>query len=641
MNENSNAMEDRPDIIYGLGYSETDKGVGRIHYSNCYLPEAITKVKTIIELLEFNYPSFDQVDVKIVFRNFIDEGALKEGIYKKHEDWKPEATFFSNSNNRLYPFFCVFLDDSPAKVVKIQNIDIYAKITDVTLLNEDGLSVPFEKLVNKIVYLPDSYYKLLDPPKLENQKYRIFAGHNYLIYMPLDEKKYSLSFRIQNYYPMYINGKVTSIMPMIFFSNHVEIKKYVVNYSGRKEISAVLFKHTSLNEPINPNVPIIAGFQGNIIAGELLKNLRPDDLKYDGTLLLRNRHLLTPAQKISIGAKVIDCPVPLSIYDLLKKNKNILVPPIMEYFVLNSGPAETELTLKTEILELSQPDIQKIRVAPGEIKRVTSLPTFIYDKAENLKISKEFTVYCSFSNPTGTVAEERTFKIRVLPYDTMLWRMLDESTGLYQWYFEYIVNWVRPHIKSEKADEVMRSSLERVALKKFGGYNDMLFKKAQSMGLFKTKKEYVRHIVKSLYDSVSDLNPRYSNETVDFGRSKSQFGQKIRYPKETLEQGRGNCIDAAVMFGSLLEQISLYPVIVFVPGHAFVGWETWENSNEYEFLETTKLGYESFETAYKIGIEEEQKHFGGNPFGSPEVKKVYVKKMREIGVYSRDLSGTK
>ena len=54
-----------------------------------------------------------------------------------------------------------------------------------------------------------------------------------------------------------------------------------------------------------------------------------------------------------------------------------------------------------------------------------------------------------------------------------------------------------------------------------------------------------------------------------------------------------------VLFASLLEAISLHPAIVLVPGHAFLGWETWTGAGEWKFLETTLIGTSTFEQACK------------------------------------------
>jgi hypothetical protein len=47
--------------------------------------------------------------------------------------------------------------------------------------------------------------------------------------------------------------------------------------------------------------------------------------------------------------------------------------------------------------------------------------------------------------------------------------------------------------------------------------------------------------------------------------------------------------------------MSLRPAIVILPGHALVAWETWPDSDEWHYLETTKTGSESFEAARELG----------------------------------------
>ncbi len=52
---------------------------------------------------------------------------------------------------------------------------------------------------------------------------------------------------------------------------------------------------------------------------------------------------------------------------------------------------------------------------------------------------------------------------------------------------------------------------------------------------------------------------------------------------------------------SLLEAASLQPAIVLVPGHAFVGWETWEGTDEWDYLETTMIATHDFDAARRRG----------------------------------------
>jgi len=39
------------------------------------------------------------------------------------------------------------------------------------------------------------------------------------------------------------------------------------------------------------------------------------------------------------------------------------------------------------------------------------------------------------------------------------------------------------------------------------------------------------------------------------------------------------------------------PAIVVVPGHAFVGWETWDESGEWRYVETTMINKHTFAEA--------------------------------------------
>ena len=49
-----------------------------------------------------------------------------------------------------------------------------------------------------------------------------------------------------------------------------------------------------------------------------------------------------------------------------------------------------------------------------------------------------------------------------------------------------------------------------------------------------------------------------------------------------------------MLFASLLEALSLEPLLVIVPGHAFVGWRMWAGSAQMEFVETTLIATHSF-----------------------------------------------
>jgi hypothetical protein len=76
--------------------------------------------------------------------------------------------------------------------------------------------------------------------------------------------------------------------------------------------------------------------------------------------------------------------------------------------------------------------------------------------------------------------------------------------------------------------------------------------------------------------TVSDTRPDLLSQTV------RPFGQ-------TLRTAQANCIDGTAVFASVLRKIGIEPIIVLVPGHAFLGFYTDAQRAQQAFLETTML----------------------------------------------------
>jgi hypothetical protein len=115
---------------------------------------------------------------------------------------------------------------------------------------------------------------------------------------------------------------------------------------------------------------------------------------------------------------------------------------------------------------------------------------------------------------------------------------------------------------------------------------------------YQRDKSAVEPQVKAVFEALkADADITYVNSVVTFTPDDGFADQRVRLPRESLGDRQANCIDGTVLVASLLEAISLSPAIVIVPGHAFVGWETWTGSDEWRYLETTMIGSHSFEDA--------------------------------------------
>ena len=135
---------------------------------------------------------------------------------------------------------------------------------------------------------------------------------------------------------------------------------------------------------------------------------------------------------------------------------------------------------------------------------------------------------------------------------------------------------------------------------------------------------YVRQQVKAIYNALQARGITYSSTTISFPSGASQ---KIRYPAASLQEASANCIDGTVLMASALEAIGLQPLIVLVPGHAFLGWRALDGSTTSEFLETTMIGTSTFEDALNQGTTEFNQHQQAG-----DAKIVDIAKARTLGV---------
>jgi hypothetical protein len=133
----------------------------------------------------------------------------------------------------------------------------------------------------------------------------------------------------------------------------------------------------------------------------------------------------------------------------------------------------------------------------------------------------------------------------------------------------------------------------------------------------------VRDQVKAIYNALKSKGITYSSTTISFPSG----SQKVRFPEDALKESAANCIDGAVLMASALEAIGLEPIIILVPGHAFLGWRENAGTIAAEFLETTMIGTSTFEEAMARGTAEIDQYSAA---GTAVI--IDIKKAREVGL---------
>jgi hypothetical protein len=178
----------------------------------------------------------------------------------------------------------------------------------------------------------------------------------------------------------------------------------------------------------------------------------------------------------------------------------------------------------------------------------------------------------------------------------------------------YYGAWVTPYV--EPVQERIRHAASLSADKQIWGYQ--------------RSRDSVSRQIEALYRSLKEADLTYVNSVIDYGGAEGQVTQRTRLPREALAQKSANCIDGTVLLASLLEGASLNPAIVVVPGHAFLGWETWEVSGEWSYLETTMIGSADFEAACASGKKQYEKH---DTFYPDSIRRHAVADLRRAGIF--------
>jgi hypothetical protein len=145
--------------------------------------------------------------------------------------------------------------------------------------------------------------------------------------------------------------------------------------------------------------------------------------------------------------------------------------------------------------------------------------------------------------------------------------------------------------------------------------------------------------VHSTYEQARAIYRALQQHGMSYVKSSTTFGQhldvseRVRFPRESLNRVSANCIDGVVMYASLFENLGMDPVVVLVPGHAYVGVREAQKSDNYLYIETSITGRATFENAVLSASRGIGKH-------RPEkIIRIPIAKARLDGIYPMPHSG--
>lgn len=259
--------------------------------------------------------------------------------------------------------------------------------------------------------------------------------------------------------------------------------------------------------------------------------------------------------------------------------------PLIQIAVDNShsDSSNVSLSITARIEDYSYLAQETVTVAKGMHKELALSPVLKHDKIATLHDIREVTLYYCIKQtlPDVRILQEGTKPLHLMARNRALIAIRDENKNV-QDLTKYLAAWVTPN-RPEIA--IVQREAIRYRPQAFVGYQG-------------GTAESVREQAFAIFSALKYKGLAYANSALNWEIQPGYITQKVRLPRECLEEGMcANCLDGAVLFASLLDLSGIAPLLVLVPGHAFVGWHIEPGGKEYEFLETTMISTDDFEPA--------------------------------------------
>src|SRR6185437_3985289 len=276
--------------------------------------------------------------------------------------------------------------------------------------------------------------------------------------------------------------------------------------------------------------------------------------------------------------------------------------------VSNSTDAEQRYRIAVKVVGWSDQEVQMVNVPAGAVRTFIFAPSFLPRLYRNREIVPA-TAQIQISDGGGKSVYSSTVPVRLRAVEDMFW-------GQGFKYAQFIASWVTPH--DPRVERVLSRAKELMPGRRLPGYEE--WKDAAG------QERETRLEARAIYSAVQKQKLSYVKSSLTF-RSNPAVSESIRTPRERIIARSANCIDAAVLLASAFENLAMEPVIVLVPGHAYVGVKAAENSQKYLYIDVALTGRVPFENAVNSADR------GMARFTSAQITKIEITDARRAGIY--------
>lgn len=317
------------------------------------------------------------------------------------------------------------------------------------------------------------------------------------------------------------------------------------------------------------------------------------------------RARIVPTYKVQVGLDGEVYPV-FANYASLQKREDRRWGTIA-VTITNHTDAPLQNRLAVQVPGWSDREIQMAEMGAGESRTFLFAPSFLPRLYRNREITAA-TALVEASDLAGRVLFSTTVPVRVRPVQDMYW-------GKDFKYAQFIASWVTPH--DALIESVLGRAKEYMPGRRLPGYE----RKSEALQERSTYQQ-----ARAIYRALQRRGVSYVKSSLSLGPSDG-WSERVRTPREALQNNSANCIDGVLLYASLFENLDLDPVVVIVPGHAYVGVRLTRKGKRFLYIETSLTGRASFEKAVEAASK------GLARFRPEEITFVRVRDARLAGIY--------
>jgi hypothetical protein len=278
--------------------------------------------------------------------------------------------------------------------------------------------------------------------------------------------------------------------------------------------------------------------------------------------------------------------------------------------VANSSSELLRSRISVHVAGWSDQEVQIAEVAAGHVRDYIFAPSFFVRLYRNRHLTPA-TAVVTVTDMSGKLTYSGTVPVRIRSVEDMYW-------GDKFKYAPFIASWVTPH--DSRVESILARAKEYLPGRRLPGYEPSKSIDVQSRSTLAQ--------VRAIYRALQQSGVSYVKSSSTFGaRANVRMAERIRLPQESLARVSANCIDGAVLYASLFENLGMDAVVVLVPGHSYVGVRLTENSDEYVYLETALTGRAGFDAALQSARR------GMAKYSPAQTIRIRIQDARQAGIF--------